>query len=226
MYIYIYISVHGATLLEPVGSDQVVRSHFDSNQFVRCSPDHALFHWVSARDAVSYIYNAMCIEQMGERIDTLEANLAAAHAATAAERAATATVKFDLAAVQADMAAVRADEDAARAEARAALPLFDIERWPRCGKRVSSGISDAGQKMLRLRDEARCEEIKAVKEFAGMAEEATKAARRSELCAWKSAAATMQRAMDAEGALERLQTEVRQRTPPTLQHIALEGVEQ
>ena len=72
----------------------------------------------------------MCIEQMGERIDTLEANLAAAHAATAAERAATATVKFDLAAVQADMAAVRADEDAARAEARAALPLFDIERWP------------------------------------------------------------------------------------------------
>ena len=137
-------------------------------------------------------------------------------------------MKFDLAAVQADLAQYRADEEATLAEARAALPLFDIERWPKCGKRVCSGVTESGQKHLRRRDEARCEEIKAVKAFAGMAEEATKAARRSELCAWKSAAAAMQRAMDAEEQLERLQAENRQRaaaaaaaaaaphTPPSL----------
>jgi hypothetical protein len=89
--------------------------------------------------------------------------------------------------------------------------FFDIERWPKCGKRVCSGVGESGQKLLRQRDEARCEEIKAVKYFAEMAEQATKAARASELCAWKTAAATMQRALDSEEQLERLQADNRRR---------------
>jgi hypothetical protein len=84
-------------------------------------PTTRFFHLVLA---AMQSLNSMCIEQMGEHIDKLEADLAVARAETAMEQATTATVRLDLAAVQSDLKRYRDDEEATRAEARGALPLF------------------------------------------------------------------------------------------------------